>query len=129
MNRIVIICLRNIISSGLPPKSLRALMIVVIIAALIAVFLILSLLAKKKKIRNVTVIKTDDKFKAYLTGAIRKDGSNLSMINTVTNIVFKKEDGEEFTLQASEDKARGLHEGTKGTVVYQNGKLIRFIKE
>ena len=129
MNRIVIICLRNIVASGLPPGSLRALMIVVIIAALIAVFLIVSLLAKKKKARNVTVIKTADEFKAYLTGAIRKDGSNLSMINTVTNIVFKKEDGEEFTLQASEDKARGLHEGVKGTAIYRDGKLIRFIKE
>ena len=128
MNKTVLTGLNNI-ATGLPPGSLRALVIVGIIAALIAVFLIVSIFAKKKKARNVTVIKTDDKFKAYLTGGIRKDGSNLSMVNAVTSILFKKENGEEFTLQASEDKARGLQEGVKGTVIYSNGKLIRFIKE
>ena len=108
---------------------LTVLVLVLIIAALIAVFLVVSLIAKKKKIKNVTVVKTEDKLNAYLTGAVRKDGSNLSMVNAVTSIVFRKEDGEEFTLQVSEDKARGLHEGTKGTVVYRDGKLIRFTGE
>ena len=117
------------LASGLPANSLRALAIVGIIAALIAIFLVVSLISKKKKIKNVTVVKTEDKINAYLTGAVRKDGSNLSMINAVTSIVFKKEDGEEFTLQVSEDKARGLHEGTKGTVVYRDGKLIHFTGE
>ena len=83
----------------------------------------------KKTRETVTVIKIDENTKIYATGAIRRDGSNLSAVNRVINIWFKRENNEEFALRASEKKAMGLSEGVKGTVVYRNGKLLEFLNE
>ncbi|MBQ1377660.1 MAG: hypothetical protein IIY77_06790 [Lachnospiraceae bacterium] len=83
----------------------------------------------KKTKEKVTVVKVDENTKVYATGAIRRDGSNLSAVNRVINIWFKRENNEEFALRVSEKKAMGLHEGVQGTVVYKNGTLIEFLNE
>ena len=108
-------------------SSVIVLLVFGILALIMAIVLIINRFVSKT-VKDVTVVQTTERLNVYPTGAIRRDGSNLSMINTNTSILFKKKNGEEFTLQVPEDLAHGLDDGVTGDVVLRSGKLISFKK-